>query len=143
MFSGDERWTRSGKDVECVCTNQTSAVLYISFIFVCVCQDPKLREVLGFGKGDNVEGKLVTVVHGNDLVNTSFLNFQAMQEDTAKVTTSPPSNHLLAFITCRRCSLPPSFLPPYLSLLASFCPQAICSLYDVDKGSVVYRNCFL
>lgn len=55
-------------------------------LFVCPCQDPKLREVLGFGKGDNVEGKLVTVVHGNDLVNTSFLNFQAMQEDTAKVT---------------------------------------------------------
>lgn len=41
--------------------------------------------MLGFGKGDHVEGKLVTVVHGNDLVNTSFLNFQAMQEDTAKV----------------------------------------------------------
>ncbi|XP_074555404.1 1-phosphatidylinositol 4,5-bisphosphate phosphodiesterase beta-3 isoform X2 [Halichoeres trimaculatus] len=50
-------------------------------------KDPKLREVLGFGKGDNVEGKLVTIVHGNDLVNTSFLNFQAMQEDTAKIWT--------------------------------------------------------
>ncbi|XP_041634922.1 1-phosphatidylinositol 4,5-bisphosphate phosphodiesterase beta-3 [Cheilinus undulatus] len=50
-------------------------------------KDPKLRELLGFGKGDNVEGKLVTVVHGNDLVNTSFLNFQAMQEDTAKIWT--------------------------------------------------------
>uniref|UniRef100_A0A8C4HMK0 Phosphoinositide phospholipase C n=1 Tax=Dicentrarchus labrax TaxID=13489 RepID=A0A8C4HMK0_DICLA len=50
-------------------------------------KDPKLREVLGFGKGDHVEGKLVTVVHGNDLVNTSFLNFQAMQEDTAKIWT--------------------------------------------------------
>uniref|UniRef100_A0A3Q3X9B6 1-phosphatidylinositol 4,5-bisphosphate phosphodiesterase n=1 Tax=Mola mola TaxID=94237 RepID=A0A3Q3X9B6_MOLML len=49
--------------------------------------DPKLREVLGFGKGDNVEGKLVTVVHSNDLVNISFLNFQAMQEDTAKIWT--------------------------------------------------------
>lgn len=48
-------------------------------------QDPKVREVLGFGKGNNVEGKLVTIVHGNDLVNISFLNFQAMQEDTAKV----------------------------------------------------------
>lgn len=57
---------------------------YIS-VCVCVCQEPKLREVLGFGKGDNVEGKLVTIVHGNDLVNISFLNFQAMQEDTAKV----------------------------------------------------------
>uniref|UniRef100_A0A8B9K147 Phosphoinositide phospholipase C n=1 Tax=Astyanax mexicanus TaxID=7994 RepID=A0A8B9K147_ASTMX len=47
-----------------------------------------VREVLGFGKGEgNVEGKLVTVVHGNDLVNISFLNFQAMQEDIAKVWT--------------------------------------------------------
>ncbi|KAM3591204.1 uncharacterized protein V6R79_024592 [Siganus canaliculatus] len=50
-------------------------------------KDAKLREVLGFGKGDSVEGKMVTVVHGNDLVNTSFLNFQAMQEDTAKIWT--------------------------------------------------------
>ncbi|XP_061664558.1 1-phosphatidylinositol 4,5-bisphosphate phosphodiesterase beta-3 isoform X1 [Syngnathoides biaculeatus] len=50
-------------------------------------KDPKVRDLLGFGKGDNVEGKLVTVVHGNDLVNISFLNFQAMQEDTAKVWT--------------------------------------------------------
>uniref|UniRef100_A0A8C8FKN2 1-phosphatidylinositol 4,5-bisphosphate phosphodiesterase n=1 Tax=Oncorhynchus tshawytscha TaxID=74940 RepID=A0A8C8FKN2_ONCTS len=54
-------------------------------------KDPRVREVLGFGKpgegGVAVEGKLVTVVHGNDLVNVSFLNFQAMQEDTAKVWT--------------------------------------------------------
>ncbi|XP_054656403.1 1-phosphatidylinositol 4,5-bisphosphate phosphodiesterase beta-3 isoform X2 [Dunckerocampus dactyliophorus] len=50
-------------------------------------KDPKLRELLGFGKGDNVEGKLVTIVHGNDLVNISFLNFQAMQEDIAKIWT--------------------------------------------------------
>ncbi|KAJ0055852.1 hypothetical protein NL108_013824, partial [Boleophthalmus pectinirostris] len=50
-------------------------------------KDPKLRELLGFGKGENVEGKLVTVVYGTDLVNISFLNFQAVQEDTAKVWT--------------------------------------------------------
>uniref|UniRef100_A0A8D3BY93 1-phosphatidylinositol 4,5-bisphosphate phosphodiesterase n=1 Tax=Scophthalmus maximus TaxID=52904 RepID=A0A8D3BY93_SCOMX len=50
-------------------------------------KDPKMREVLGFVKGANVEGKLVTVVHGNDLVNISFVNFQAMQEDTAKIWT--------------------------------------------------------
>ncbi|XP_069573104.1 1-phosphatidylinositol 4,5-bisphosphate phosphodiesterase beta-3 [Brachyistius frenatus] len=49
-------------------------------------KEPKVREVLGFGKA-NVVGKLVTVVHGNDLVNISFLNFQAMQEDTAKIWT--------------------------------------------------------
>ncbi|XP_031706701.1 1-phosphatidylinositol 4,5-bisphosphate phosphodiesterase beta-3 isoform X1 [Anarrhichthys ocellatus] len=50
-------------------------------------KDPKLRDVLGFGKANNVEGKLVTVVHGSDLVNISFLNFQAMQKDAAKIWT--------------------------------------------------------
>uniref|UniRef100_A0AAQ4S5E0 Phosphoinositide phospholipase C n=1 Tax=Gasterosteus aculeatus aculeatus TaxID=481459 RepID=A0AAQ4S5E0_GASAC len=50
-------------------------------------KDAKVRDVLGFGKGENVEGKLVTVVHGNDLVNISFLNFQAMQKDAAKIWT--------------------------------------------------------
>ncbi|KAJ0006402.1 hypothetical protein NQD34_013675 [Periophthalmus magnuspinnatus] len=50
-------------------------------------KDPKVREVLGFGKGENVEGKLVTIVCGTDLVSISFLNFQAVQEDTAKVWT--------------------------------------------------------
>lgn len=50
-----------------------------------------MREVLGFGKAENVERKLVTIVHGSDLVNISFLNFQAMQEDTAKVM---PGLHL-------------------------------------------------
>uniref|UniRef100_A0A3B4ALA8 Phosphoinositide phospholipase C n=1 Tax=Periophthalmus magnuspinnatus TaxID=409849 RepID=A0A3B4ALA8_9GOBI len=54
---------------------------------VFVWQDPKVREVLGFGKGENVEGKLVTIVCGTDLVSISFLNFQAVQEDTAKVWT--------------------------------------------------------
>ncbi|XP_033992419.1 1-phosphatidylinositol 4,5-bisphosphate phosphodiesterase beta-3 isoform X1 [Trematomus bernacchii] len=50
-------------------------------------KDAKLRDVLGFVKGGSVERKLVTVVYGNDLVNISYLNFQAMQEDTAKIWT--------------------------------------------------------
>ncbi|KAM9424194.1 1-phosphatidylinositol 4,5-bisphosphate phosphodiesterase beta-3 [Pholidichthys leucotaenia] len=49
-------------------------------------KEPKVREVLGFGK-ENVEGKLVTIIHGNDLVNITFLNFQAMDEDKAKIWT--------------------------------------------------------
>ncbi|KAM6909081.1 1-phosphatidylinositol 4,5-bisphosphate phosphodiesterase beta-3 [Xenentodon cancila] len=49
-------------------------------------KDQKMREKLGFGK-ENVERKLVTIVYGNDLVNISFLNLQAMQEDTAKIWT--------------------------------------------------------
>ncbi|XP_062371755.1 1-phosphatidylinositol 4,5-bisphosphate phosphodiesterase beta-3 [Sardina pilchardus] len=51
-------------------------------------KSPTVRDVLGLSKNEgNVEAKLVTVVHGNDLVNVSFLNFQAMQEDVAKVWT--------------------------------------------------------
>ncbi|MCJ8731465.1 hypothetical protein PDJAM_G00199880 [Pangasius djambal] len=56
--------------------------------FAKIPKDSRVREWLGFGKGEgNVEAKLVTVVYGNDLVNISFLNFQAMQEDIAKVWT--------------------------------------------------------
>ncbi|XP_069769360.1 1-phosphatidylinositol 4,5-bisphosphate phosphodiesterase beta-3-like, partial [Narcine bancroftii] len=56
--------------------------------FAKVPKDPKLREPLGFGKPEeHLENKMVTVVHGSDMVNISFLNFMAMQEETAKVWT--------------------------------------------------------
>lgn len=49
-------------------------------------QDPKIREVLGFGGPEaRLEEKLMTVVAGPDPVNTTFLNFMAVQDDTAKV----------------------------------------------------------
>lgn len=49
-------------------------------------KDPKIREVLGFGGPDaRLEEKLMTVVAGPDPVNTTFLNFMAVQDDTAKV----------------------------------------------------------
>ncbi|XP_032345580.1 1-phosphatidylinositol 4,5-bisphosphate phosphodiesterase beta-3 isoform X2 [Camelus ferus] len=51
-------------------------------------KDPKIREVLGFGGPDaRLEERLMTVVAGPDLVNTTFLNFMAVQDDTAKVWT--------------------------------------------------------
>nr|XP_033809490.1 1-phosphatidylinositol 4,5-bisphosphate phosphodiesterase beta-3 [Geotrypetes seraphini] len=51
-------------------------------------KDPKIREVLGFGSSETrPEDKLVTVVYGADLVNINFLNFMAVQEDTAKIWT--------------------------------------------------------
>nr|BAE35282.1 unnamed protein product [Mus musculus] len=49
-------------------------------------KDPKIREVLGFGGPDTrLEEKLMTVVAGPDPVNTTFLNFMAVQDDTVKV----------------------------------------------------------
>ncbi|XP_030635517.1 1-phosphatidylinositol 4,5-bisphosphate phosphodiesterase beta-3 [Chanos chanos] len=76
-------------------TNSEVEILDISHIrdtrtgkFAKIPKDPRVKEVLGIGKSEgNVEAKLVTVVHGNDLVNVSFLNFQAMNEETAKVWT--------------------------------------------------------
>ncbi|XP_043931726.1 1-phosphatidylinositol 4,5-bisphosphate phosphodiesterase beta-3 isoform X2 [Protopterus annectens] len=52
-------------------------------------KDPKVREVLGFGSGPDArpEDKLVTVVYGPDMVNTFYLNFMVVQEDTAKIWT--------------------------------------------------------
>uniref|UniRef100_A0A8C4WRH7 1-phosphatidylinositol 4,5-bisphosphate phosphodiesterase n=1 Tax=Gopherus evgoodei TaxID=1825980 RepID=A0A8C4WRH7_9SAUR len=53
-----------------------------------VPKDPKLREMLGLGGSEpRPEENLLTVVHGPDLVNISFLNFIAVQEDVAKVWT--------------------------------------------------------
>ncbi|XP_069064007.1 1-phosphatidylinositol 4,5-bisphosphate phosphodiesterase beta-3 [Pleurodeles waltl] len=51
-------------------------------------KDPKIRDVLGFSSPETrPEDKLVTVVYGPDMVNISFLNFMAVQEDTAKIWT--------------------------------------------------------
>ncbi|XP_074862163.1 1-phosphatidylinositol 4,5-bisphosphate phosphodiesterase beta-3 isoform X2 [Carettochelys insculpta] len=53
-----------------------------------VPKEPKLREILGLGGSEpHPEEKLLTVVHGPDLVNISFLNFMAVQEDVAKIWT--------------------------------------------------------
>uniref|UniRef100_A0AAR2L3D1 Phosphoinositide phospholipase C n=1 Tax=Pygocentrus nattereri TaxID=42514 RepID=A0AAR2L3D1_PYGNA len=75
--------------------------------FAKIPKDPRVREVLGIGKGDgNADGKLVTVVHGNDLVNISFLNFQAMQEDIAKVTIATSHHHQDTVPMCLPLSMP-------------------------------------
>ncbi|PIO00678.1 hypothetical protein AB205_0083920 [Aquarana catesbeiana] len=47
-----------------------------------------MREILGFASAEQrPEDKLVTVVYGTDMVNVNFLNFMAVQEDTAKIWT--------------------------------------------------------
>lgn len=50
-------------------------------------QDPKLRELLDAGNaGGRLENRMITVVYGPDLVNISYLNLVAFQDDIAKVT---------------------------------------------------------
>ncbi|XP_051775239.1 LOW QUALITY PROTEIN: 1-phosphatidylinositol 4,5-bisphosphate phosphodiesterase beta-1 [Erpetoichthys calabaricus] len=48
-------------------------------------KDAKLRELLDVGnQGGRLENKMLTVVCGPDLVNITYLNFMAFQEDIAK-----------------------------------------------------------
>ncbi|RXN35422.1 1-phosphatidylinositol 4,5-bisphosphate phosphodiesterase beta-3-like protein [Labeo rohita] len=76
-------------------TNMEVEILDISQIrdtrtgrFAKMPRDLRTRETLGLGKGDNnSELRLLTVVYGNDLVNISFLNFQAVQDGYCKVWT--------------------------------------------------------
>ncbi|XP_024143832.1 1-phosphatidylinositol 4,5-bisphosphate phosphodiesterase beta-3 isoform X1 [Oryzias melastigma] len=49
-------------------------------------KEAKMRDMLSVGK-DNFQGKSVTIVYGSDLVNISYLNFQAMSEEGAKLWT--------------------------------------------------------
>ncbi|XP_067833764.1 1-phosphatidylinositol 4,5-bisphosphate phosphodiesterase beta-3-like, partial [Heptranchias perlo] len=73
--------------------------------FAKVPKDPKLREALGYGNPENhPENNSVTVTHGSDLVNITFLNFMAVQEDMAKVWTDELfklATNLLAHNTSR------------------------------------------
>uniref|UniRef100_A0A8C5QUV1 1-phosphatidylinositol 4,5-bisphosphate phosphodiesterase n=1 Tax=Leptobrachium leishanense TaxID=445787 RepID=A0A8C5QUV1_9ANUR len=51
-------------------------------------KDTRMREILGFNINEQrPEDKLVTVVYGGDIVNINFINFMAVQEDTAKIWT--------------------------------------------------------
>ncbi|KAM8986027.1 LOW QUALITY PROTEIN: 1-phosphatidylinositol 4,5-bisphosphate phosphodiesterase beta-3-like [Ara ararauna] len=53
-----------------------------------VPKDPRTRELLGFGgPGGHPQERLLTVVHGPDMVNVAFLNFLAVQDHVAKVWT--------------------------------------------------------
>eukprot|EP00079_Xenopus_tropicalis_P035132 XP_017948903.1 PREDICTED: 1-phosphatidylinositol 4,5-bisphosphate phosphodiesterase beta-3 isoform X2 [Xenopus tropicalis] len=77
------------------CPNMEVDILDISLIrdtrigkYAKIPKDMKMREILGFTAPEHrPEDKLFTVVHGTDIVNISFLNFMAVQEDTAKVWT--------------------------------------------------------
>lgn len=50
-----------------------------------IIQDPKLRELLDVGNIGRLEHRMITVVYGPDLVNISYLNLVAFQEEVAKV----------------------------------------------------------
>ncbi|XP_075781804.1 1-phosphatidylinositol 4,5-bisphosphate phosphodiesterase beta-1 isoform X4 [Pelodiscus sinensis] len=79
-------WTDQNKETE---------LLDLSFVRDARCgkharapKDPKLREQLDAGNiGGRLENRMITVVYGPDLVNISYLNLVAFQEEIAKEWT--------------------------------------------------------
>ncbi|XP_053576046.1 1-phosphatidylinositol 4,5-bisphosphate phosphodiesterase beta-3 [Bombina bombina] len=77
------------------CPNMEVDILDISLIrdtrtgkYAKMPKDQRMKETLGFtGSEVRPEDKLVTVVYGTDIVSINFLNFMAVQEDTAKIWT--------------------------------------------------------
>lgn len=57
-------------------------------VFVFLSQEAKLRELLDVSTlAGKIENRMLTVVSGPDMVNITYLNFMAFQEETAKVNT--------------------------------------------------------
>ncbi|XP_032068902.1 1-phosphatidylinositol 4,5-bisphosphate phosphodiesterase beta-1-like [Thamnophis elegans] len=75
---------------------QESELLDVSFVKDARCgkharapKDPKLREHLDVGNaGGRLENRMLTIVYGPDLVNISYLNLVATQEEIAKVCSA-------------------------------------------------------
>lgn len=59
------------------------------FFGLCLCfavKEAKLRELLDVSTlAGKMENRMLTVVSGPDMVNITYLNFMAFQEETAKV----------------------------------------------------------
>lgn len=61
--------------------------------FGSTLKDAKLRELLDVSTlAGKLENRLLMVVSGTDMVNITYLNFMAFQEEVAKVKTENSSN---------------------------------------------------
>lgn len=48
-------------------------------------KDSKLRQIVTMGSQDTLEEKTITICHGTDFVNVSFINFCCTRKDIAQV----------------------------------------------------------
>lgn len=65
-----------------------SLIFHPGLVFVSLSQEAKLRELLDVSTlAGKMENRMLTVVSGPDMVNITYLNFMAFQEETAKVNT--------------------------------------------------------
>lgn len=72
--------------------------------FGLVSQDAKVREQLGVaGVVGRIENRMLTVVTGPDMVNITYLNFMAFQDEVAKVS-------LVTCVTINSCKCKQKFI---------------------------------
>lgn len=65
-----------------------SLIFHPGLVLVFLSQEAKLRELLDVSTlAGKMENRMLTVVSGPDMVNITYLNFMAFQEETAKVNT--------------------------------------------------------
>lgn len=74
------------------------AFLFFSFLSLprlcSIAQEAKLRELLDVSTlAGKMENRMLTVVSGPDMVNITYLNFMAFQEETAKVNILHKNNN--------------------------------------------------
>lgn len=63
-------------------------IFHAGLVYVFLSQEAKLRELLDVSTlAGKMENRMLTVVSGPDMVNITYLNFMAFQEETAKVNT--------------------------------------------------------
>lgn len=54
-------------------------------LFSFYLKDAKLRQIVTLGLQDTLEEKTVTICHGSDFVNMTFVNFCCTKRDIAQV----------------------------------------------------------
>lgn len=58
---------------------------FMNFLFIYF-QDSKLRQIVTLGSQDTLEEKTVTICHGCDFVNVTFVNFCCTKREIAQVS---------------------------------------------------------
>lgn len=85
--------------------NTLFLIFHPGLVFVFLSQEAKLRELLDVSTlAGKMENRMLTVVSGPDMVNITYLNFMAFQEETAKVNTRHQSSTRAVTLILGQCA---------------------------------------
>uniref|UniRef100_A0A8C9X8B9 Phosphoinositide phospholipase C n=1 Tax=Sander lucioperca TaxID=283035 RepID=A0A8C9X8B9_SANLU len=131
-------WTDQNKVRHCTPTQ----LFWICRAFK-LAPDAKLRELLDVSTlAGKMENRMLTVVSGPDMVNITYLNFMAFQEETAKVNILH-QNKTIIMITQLLCMC--GIFCDYSSGCVFLSPRSIFRMFSADRKRVetALENCNL